>query len=133
MIYLFINIKIIMNKIKEILRITSLPVLFASMCCLSPIIIFIFWLGSLSFVSSLTDTLYGDYKWYFRSIGLLLLAISLFFHFKRKWICTLDQVKKQRNKVINTILTVIISSILAYIFFLYIVVHYIWVFLDIWK
>ncbi len=62
-----------MSKIKEILKITGLPVLFASMCCLSPIIIFIFGLGSLTFVSSLADTLYGDYKWYFRLFGLVLL------------------------------------------------------------
>ncbi len=122
-----------MEKLKEIIKLSGLPVVFASMCCLSPIIIFVFGLGSLGFVSSLADTLYGDYKWYFRGFGLFLIWISLFFHFRNKWICTLDSIKRNRNKIINTTLSVVFASIVGYLFFLYVVVHYIWVFLDIWK
>lgn len=122
-----------MTKIKEILKITWLPVLFASLCCLSPIVLLLFWLWSLSFVSSLADTLYWDYKWYFRLFWLFLLTISLFLYFRKKWICTLDQVKREKNKIINTILISLIAWILWYIFFLYVVVHYIWVYLNIWQ
>jgi len=122
-----------MTKFKEIFKITWLPVLFASMCCLSPIILLLFWLWSVAFVSWLADTLYGDYKWYFRLFWLALLSISLFLHFRRKWICTLDHVKRDRNKIINTILMTLIAWVLGYIFFLYVVVHYIWVFLKIWE
>ena len=131
--YCYILTKKIMKNIKEILKITWLPVVFASMCCLSPIIIFAFWFWSLTFVSSLADTLYWDYKWYFRLFGLFLLSISLIFYFRKKWICTLDQVKRKRNKIINTVLVSLIAWILWYMFFLYVIVHYVWVFLDIWE
>lgn len=122
-----------MKNKKDIFKLISLPVIFASMCCLSPILIFVLWLGSLTFVSSLTDTLYGDYKWVFRLTWLFLLAISLIIYFRSKWICTLDKVKRERNKIINIVIISVISSILAYIFFLYVVVHYLWVFLKIWE
>ena len=122
-----------MSKIKEILKIVSIPVLISSLCCLSPIIIFLFWLWSLAFVSWLADILYGDYKWYFRIFWLILLSISLFLYFRKKWICTLEKAKRERNKIINTILITLITWVLWYIIFLYVIVHYIWVFLNIWK
>lgn len=122
-----------MTKIKEILKITWLPVVFASLCCLSPIVLLLFWLWSLSFVSWLADTLYYDYKWYFRIFWLLLLSISLIIYFRKKWICTLKEAKRERNKIINIILLSLITWILSYMFFLYVVVHYVWVFLKIWE
>jgi len=121
-----------MIKFKELLKITWLPVLFASMCCLSPLLLFAFWIWILSFATSLADTFYWDYKWYFRLFWLFVLAISLFFYFKKKWICTLDKIKRDRNKIINTILLSLLVWILGYMFFLYVVVHYAWVYLNIW-
>lgn len=119
-------------KIKEVLRITGIPVVAASLCCLSPIILVLFGLGTVSFASTLADTLYGDYKWVFRGIGLLLLAISLFLYFRKRGVCTLDQAKKRRNEIINTILVALVAGVIGYIFFLYVVVHYIGVWFNIW-
>jgi hypothetical protein len=121
-------------KIKEILKISSWPVLVASLCCLGPVILVALGFGTVSFAASLTDTLYGTYKWVFRGIGLLALAISLFFYFRRqKNICTIDQAKKHRNQIINTIALTVIAGVLGYIFFLYVVVHYLGVWLNIWQ
>jgi hypothetical protein len=120
-------------KIKEILKISSLPVVFASLCCLSPIILVLLGLSTLTFATSLGDILYGSYKWAFRGFGLILLVISLVLHFRRqKGICTVDEVKKRRNEIINTVMLTLITAIVGYIFFLYVVVHYIGVFLKIW-
>lgn len=122
-----------MWKIKEIFKITSIPVLFASMCCLSPVILFIFGLWSVTFLGSLADTLYWDYKWYFRIFWLILLTTSLIIYFRKKWYCTLNKVKRNRNKIINTIILSVITFILGYMFFLYVVVHYIWVYFNLWE
>ena len=119
-------------KLREILRIVWLPVVGASLCCLSPIIILLLGLGTATFASSLADTLYGDYKWFFRAGGLFLLAIVLAMHFRKKGVCTLDQAKKRRNEVLNTVLITLFAGILGYIFFLYVVVHYSGVWLDLW-
>lgn len=120
-------------NLKEILKLTSLPVVGASLCCLSPVIIVLLGLGTVSFGSSLADTLYGDYKWFFRAGGLVLLSIALLLHFRRKGVCTLDQAKRDRNEILNTILITLFVSIIGYIIFLYVVVHYIGVWMGLWS
>jgi heme exporter protein D len=83
--------------------------------------------------SSLADTLYGDYKWVFRAVGLISLIIAIVFYLRRsKGICTLDEAKKRRQEIINIILITLIAGVLGYIFFLYVVVHYIGVFVGVW-
>ena len=122
-----------MAKLKETFKIVSLPVVFASLCCLSPLILVLFGIGTVGFASSLADTLYGDYKWAFRAGGLVLLAISIVLYLRRsKNICTFDQLRQRRNEVINLIALALIFSALGYIFFLYVVVHYAGVWFNIW-
>ena len=121
-------------KIKEIFKVNSIPVAIASLCCLAPIILVLLGISTASFASSLADTLYGDYKWYFRIVGILAMIISLMIYLRRsKGVCTIDEVKRRRNEIINLIAIVFISGALGYIFFLYFVLHYIGVFLDLWK
>lgn len=120
-------------KLKELFRLTGLPVIFASLCCLSPIVIVLLGLGSLSFAGSLADNLYYNYRWLFRVIGVLLLVASLVYYFRQKGICTLDQAKKQRNKIINTVLITFGVSIFAYIIWLYVILHYVGLWLKIWE
>ncbi len=121
-------------KLMELLKITSLPVLIASLCCLSPIVLVLFGVGTVGFATSLSDILYGDYKWFFRLAGFLAIAISLLIYFRKdKNICTLDAVKRRRNEIINTVAISLIAGILGYVFFLYVVVHYVGVWLNIWK
>lgn len=120
-------------NIREIFKISGVPVIVASLCCLSPVILVVFGLGTVGFASSLADTLYGDYKWYFRAAGLAAMAVSLILYFRRtKNICTLDAVKRRRNEIVNTVAAVLIAGIAGYIFFLYVVVHFIGVWLRLW-
>jgi len=119
-------------KVKELLKITGIPVVFASLCCLTPVILVLLGLSGVAFATSLTDTLYGTYKWYFRGAGLALLGLSLFIYFRSKGICTFDQIKRQKRKIINIALVAIIASVFLYIFFLYVVVEIVGKFLGIW-
>lgn len=121
-------------KIKELLKVSGFPVVFASLCCLTPLVLVLFGLSTVAFASSLADVLYGQYKWVFRTIGFILLTISIIIYFrKQKGICTIDEAKKRRREIINTTLVFIIAGIVGYIFFLYVVVHYGGVFLGIWE
>lgn len=122
------------STLKEAFKISSMPVVFASLCCLSPVILVLLGLSTVSFASSLANTLYGDYAWYFRGAGLVLLAIAIIYYLRRtKGICTLDDVRKRRNEAINIVLTSLIVAVVGYIFFLYVVLHYVGVFLKLWK
>jgi len=121
-------------KLKEIFKITWLPVVGASLCCLSPVILVLLGLGSVSFAASLTDTFYGEYKWAFRALGLLLLLGSLLWYFmKVKGVCTFDAAKRRKNEIINTVLLTLITGVIGYAVFLYVVVHYLGVWLSIWS
>jgi bacteriorhodopsin len=123
-----------MKKIQEFLKITSLPVLIASLCCLSPVILVLLGISTVSFAASLADTLYGEYKWVFRVVGLCALLVSLVYYLRRqKGICTFDEVKRRRNEIINYVALTMIVGVLGYLFFLYVVVHYIGVFLSLWS
>ena len=119
-------------KTREIMKIVFGPVIAASLCCLSPVILVLLGFSTVSFATSLAGSLYGTYKWVFRSIGLVLLLSSLFFYFRAKGVCTLNSIKKRRHEIINTILIALIAGVLGYIFFLYVVVHYIGVWMGIW-
>lgn len=122
------------SKFKDVFKISAIPVAIASLCCLSPIILVLLGLGTVSFASSLADTLYGEYKWYFRIAGLLAMFGALAVYLKRsKGICTIDDVKRRRNEIINIVALTIIAGVVGYIFFLYVVVHYIGVWLSLWS
>lgn len=119
---------------KELLRVTGAPIIMASLCCLSPLILVAFGLSTATFAASLSDTFYGEYRWEFRLLGFILLMWSLVLYFRRKkGICTIDEVKKRRQEIINTSLIVIISAIIGYIVFLYVIVHYAGLPFGIWS
>lgn len=123
-----------MEKIKSLLKITGIPVIIASLCCLTPVIIVLFGLGSVSLAASLADTLYGEYKWVFRAAGLVLLALALVWYLRReKGICTIDEAKKRRNEILNITLVALTAGVVGYFVFLYVVVEYVGMWLGIWK
>jgi hypothetical protein len=121
------------STLKDIFKISSVPIIGASLCCLSPLLLFVFGLSSLSFAASLSDVFYGEWKWAFRGFGIVLLFLFLFFHFWRKGICSLDTAKREKNKIINTVLLSLFVFVLGYLFFLYVVVHYAGVWAGIWQ
>jgi hypothetical protein len=121
------------TTLREAFRITGIPVLIASLCCLSPLILVLLGVASVSFASSLADTLYGDYKWVFRGVGLVALLGSLYFYLTRaKGICTFDEAVRRRNEIINYLALTLVIGVLGYLFFLYVVVHYAGVWFGLW-
>jgi len=122
------------NTIKDIFKIISAPVLIASLCCLSPVILVLFGLSTAAFAGSLADILYGEYKWFFRAAGLVLLAGSLILYLRRqKGVCTLDEIKRRRNEILNFVLVSVITAIIGYMVWLYIIIEYVGKLLHIWK
>ena len=120
-------------NLKDIFKITGIPVVFATLCCLTPVILVLLGLSTVVFAASLSDFLYGQHKWAFRIVGLILLAISLLIYFRSKGICTIDEAKRQKNKIINVVLISVIAAIIGYIFFLYVVVEIAGILLGIWE
>jgi hypothetical protein len=109
---------------KAIVMFSSLGGIFAGLCCFPPIVLVMFGLAGVAFANDLGNVLYGDYRWLFRAVTLLLLAVGLFFYFRRSGICTLDQARRERNRIVNVSLLVLLTGIGVYIFWTYIVLHY---------
>ncbi len=109
---------------KGIFVISGLAALVGGLCCLTPIVLVLLGLASISVATSLGNALYGNYKWWFRTAALVFLALALIVYFRRKGICTLDEARRERNRIINTSLVVLIFATGAYIFWTYFAVHY---------
>ncbi|MBI4085058.1 MAG: hypothetical protein HY432_00945 [Candidatus Liptonbacteria bacterium] len=122
------------TSINSVLKVTGIPVIVASLCCLTPVIIVLFGLGSVSLAASLADTLYGTYKWVFRIAGLALLGLSLVWYLRReKKICTLDEAQKRRNEILNIVAISLTVGVVGYFLWLYVVVEYAGKWLGIWN
>ena len=121
------------QKLKEAFKISSVPVLIASLCCLSPVILFSLGLVSVSVAGELSDVFYGTYKWVFRAVGLVALLVAFYFYLQKSGVCTFDEALKRRNEIINKLLLILIAAVFSYVVFLYVIVHYVGVFLNIWR
>ena len=124
------------NERKSLIRIISGSAIIASMCCLPSVILVLFGLASVSSAAALSNSLYwgeDGYGW-FRPTMLILAAIfvliGLVIHFRSKGICTLDQAKRARRKIINTSLLVIIISYISYLLLNYVILTEIGILLD---
>ncbi|MEX1997806.1 MAG: hypothetical protein WEA04_04000 [Candidatus Andersenbacteria bacterium] len=118
---------------KELFKITWFPVMIASLCCFAPVVLVLFGLSTVAFAASLSDVLYGQYKWWFRFVGLILLTLSFVFYLRRsKGICTIDQAKQRRHEIINLALIIFSVGVIGYILWLYVAVELIGYLLGIW-
>ena len=124
------------NERKSLIRIISGSAIIASMCCLPSVILVLFGLASVSSAAALSNSLYwgeDGYGW-FRPTMLILAAIfvliGLVIHFRSRGICTLDQAKRARRKIINISLLVIIISYISYLLLNYVILTEIGILLD---
>jgi hypothetical protein len=109
---------------KGIFFISALAGIIGGLCCVTPIVLVMLGLASLAVATDLGNVLYGEYRWLFRGGALAFLALALFFYFRSRGICTLDGARRERNRIINTSLLVLVFAVGIYIFWTYVAVHY---------
>lgn len=102
---------------------SALGGLVASLCCVTPIVMVSLGLASVTVANNWGNLLYGDYKWHFRLAALALVGVALFFYFRSQGVCTLDQARRQRNRIVNMALLVVLTFNAVYIFWNYVVLH----------
>ena len=115
------------NNVKSLVKVISTSTIIASMCCLPSVVLVLFGLASVSTAAALSDTLYwgGEgYEWFrptMLAVASTSVFIGLFIYFRNRGICTFDDVKRQRRKVINTTLLVLIAAYVSYLLFNYVI------------
>jgi hypothetical protein len=83
-----------------------------------------FGLASVSTAAALSDTLYwGPFRWWLFAATALFLGYGLYRHFKADGICTIDDVKRERQKVVNTTLLAFTITIIGYLIFNYVILE----------
>jgi hypothetical protein len=92
----------------------------ASLCCLPSVVLVMLGLATVSTGAALSDTLY-----WFRTTMLLIASLSvivgLVVYFRTQGICTLDEAKSNRRKIINTSILVLSVAYLLYLLFNYVI------------
>ncbi len=104
--------------------ISGLAALIGGLCCLTPIVLVLLGLASVAAAADLGNILYGNYRWAFRIVALAFVGAALVVYFRRRGICTLDQARRERNQIPNTLLVVLVVFVGAYIFWTYVALHY---------
>jgi hypothetical protein len=97
----------------------------ASLCCV-PSVVWVLFAGSSAIVAAdqlSTDLYFGIVRWLLYLVALALAGAGLVIHFRREGICTLDDAKRERQRIVNTSLAVITAVIVLYLVWDYIILQ----------
>lgn len=98
----------------------------ASLCCLPSVVLVLFGLASVSTAAALSDQLYwGPTRYVLYAVSVALAVGGLMVYFRRRGICTLDAAKRERNRIRNTTLVVLLGGVITYLVWNYIILDFI--------
>jgi len=109
---------------KGILALSGLAAFIAGLCCMTPVVMVLLGISTLAAANDLGNVLYGEHRWAFRIVALAALAAALVIYFRRRGVCSLDQARRERRRIINTSLVVLIAASGLYLLWNYAAVHY---------
>jgi len=108
----------------------------ASMCCFPSVVLVFFGLASVSSAAALSNDLYwgtngmGWFRPALSAVSVLLVVAGLVMYFRGEGICSLDEAKRQRKRIINTSIVVLSLALAAYIVFNFVILTELGVALD---
>ena len=115
------------NDIKALWKWIGGSAFLASMCCFPSIVLVMFGLASVSSAAALSNDLYwgtngmGWFRPLLTTVSLALVITGLVLYFRRQGVCSMDEVKRQRTRILNTSLVVITLSIVTYLVFNFVI------------
>jgi len=96
----------------------------AGLCCFPSVLLAGVGLMSLSAADALSRQLYfGPFRWFLYLLTLGFLSYGLLHHFRGRGICTLDDAKRNRTRIVNTTLLVLIITFSVFWVWDYIVIQ----------
>jgi len=132
----------ILSETKSLWKVIGLGAVTASMCCL-PSVVWVLFAGSSAIIAAdqLSNNLYyGNVRPIIYVIAIAMVGTGLVIHFRSRGVCTLDQAKKERRRIINTTLAVLTATFVIYFIWNYIILELIgialglpWADSAIWK
>ena len=113
------------EDIVELAPLVGISAIISSLCCL-PSVIWVLFAGSSAIVAadSLSNELYySSFRYLLYSISFVLLMVGVILFFRNKGICTLNDAKKNKNRIIKTTLMVFSLSIVVYLIWNFVVLE----------
>lgn len=83
-------------------------------CCVSPVVLVLLGLSSVSFAISLGNTLYYQYGWYFRGAALLLAAAGVMGILRGRRSCSLRGARAQWRLLLTVCVVMVIVYVALY-------------------
>ncbi len=108
----------------------------ASMCCFPSVVLVFFGIASVSSAAALSNDLYwgtNGMGWFRPMLSLLsvvFVAAGLVFYFRAQGVCSLEEAKRQRTRIVNTSLVVMFLSLTAYLLFNFVILTEVGIALD---
>ena len=124
------------TDVKSLWRWSGGSAFLASMCCFPSVVLVFFGLASVSRAAALSNALYwgtngmGWVRPTLMVLSTLLVLAGLVMYFRGEGICSLDEAKRQRKRIINTSIVVLSLALLSYIVFNFIILTELGVALD---
>lgn len=94
----------------------------ASLCCLPSVVLVLLGLASVTTAAALSDQLYwGPARYVLYAVSFALAIGGLVIYFRRRGICTLDAARRERNRIVNLTLLVLVAGVLTYLVWNYVI------------
>ena len=125
-----------MEESKTLWKWISSSAFLASMCCFPSVVLVMFGLASASTAAALSDRLYwGPFRKWLLLATFIFLTYGLTRYFRQQGVCTLDDAKRERKKVINVSLFTFGMFLVVYTIWNYIILDLIGIAfgIDAWK
>lgn len=81
------------------------------LCCVSPVVMVLLGLSTVSFAISLANTLYYQYGWYFRGAALLMATAGMVWHLRRQRACSVEGLRASWKMLA----AVVVSMVAVYV------------------
>lgn len=96
----------------------------ASLCCLPSVVLVLFGLASVSTAAALSEKLYhGPARFILYAVSGALVITGLRVYFRSRGICTIDEARRQRTRVVNITLLVGLISVVGYLVWNYVILE----------
>ena len=109
------------NDVRSLWKYIGGSAFIASLCCFPSVVLVFFGLASVSSAAALSNDLYwgtngmGWFRPLLLSMSTVLVITGLVLYFRKDGICSLDEARRQRKRIINTSLVVLMLAFISYI------------------
>ena len=110
---------------KPLAAIATVSALTASMCCL-PSVVWVLFAGSSAMVAAnelSNDLYYSWFRYALYAASLSMMSVGLIIYFRNRGICDLDDVRRERKRVVNTSMALFTATVLGYLIWNFVILE----------